>query len=232
MTLTLPTFRNPAAVPRAERFARWFARHGAQVALGVGMAAVAGALGFAIVLNQEKLQERAADQLSIARNRISAGKSKEALEVLDSVLAVNRVRPAALQAYVMKGELLLSENKAAEADAVYREALAQTTHPFYRALFLSGQASAAVVLQKWEEAEALLRSFLRDYPEHFLVPRATMELGRVQVVEKKWKEAQAAFERLVTLYPKSAWVPEAQAALAEIKTRRPPEKNEGSPQRM
>jgi tetratricopeptide (TPR) repeat protein len=221
MTMTLPTYRPNG--PRSEDapVVRWVRKHLAQLALAVGVGVLGGVLLFFIVLNRERLAERAADQLSMARGQAGARKVKEALQTLDTILETNRSSPAAMQAYVMKGELLLADNKAKEAEAVYVQALAQATEPAYRALFLSGQAYCAAGLEKWEEAAALNRQFLKEFPEHFLAPRVYMDLGRAEMGAGRWEDAQRAFEKLVTLYPKSVWVADAQALLAETRSHRP-----------
>lgn len=221
MTMTLPTYRPNG--PRSEDapVVRWVRKHLAQLALAVGVGVLGGVLLFFIVLNRERLAERAADQLSMARGQAGARKVKEALQTLDAILETNRSSPAAMQAYVMKGELLLADNKSKEAEAVYVQALAQATEPAYRALFLSGQAYCAAGLEKWEEAAALNRQFLKEFPEHFLAPRVYMDLGRAEMGAGRWEDAQRAFEKLVTLYPKSVWVADAQALLAETRSHRP-----------
>lgn len=221
MTTTFPTYRPNG--PRSEESpaARWVRRHWAQLALAAGVGLIGGVLTFFILLNRERLAERAADQLSVARNQAGARRVKEAFQTLDAVLATNRSSAAAMQAFVMKGELLLADNKMKEAEAVYGEALAQATEPAYRALFLSGQAFCAAGLEKWEDAAGLYQRFLKEYPEHFLAPRVYMDLGRAEMAAGRWADAQRAFEKLVTLYPKSVWVADAQASLAEARSHSP-----------
>lgn len=221
MNLTLPGYRTHKAPSRAEKWAAWAKTHWTQLALGGSVVAVILLLGIAIAASRARLRERTSEVLSTARYQAGTGKKKDAIATLDGVLKSDRTSPGALQAYSMKGELLYSEGQFAEAEAVYREAITQSNHPQYRPLFLMGQASCAVALQKSGEAADALSLFLKEFPDHFLAPRAHMELGRVRYSEQKWSDAQAAFEKVVTLYPKSSWAPEAQAFLAEIKTHLP-----------
>lgn len=213
--------RLPRETSRGEDLTHWIQKHWAQLALGVGLAAVAFALVIAIIYNRGKLAERAADQVSMARSQAAAGKTKEALDTLDATLRTNRTSAAAMQAYVLKGEMLLTDNRAKEAETVYREALSQAINPHYRPLFIAGIAAAAVEQRAWPEAAVQYEALIKDYPEHFLAPRAYMELGRLQMVQAKWPEAQATLERLVTLYPKTHWAAEAKTYLAEVKNRLP-----------
>ncbi len=219
---TLPG-RVQAPVTKSEKFAQWVLRHRAQLGLAFGLFVLAGFLAVAIVYNRRKLMEGGILQLSAARFQASQGKMKEALQSIDEVLRVQRTNPVAMQAYILKGEMLMQDRKFDEAAKLYQEGVGQASLPDYKALMVIGQASAAVELQKFSDAVALYEKFLHDYPNHYLVPRSYMELGRLRSVQKEWKEARAAYERLLTLYPKSPWAPEAQVHLATVKSQLPSE---------
>lgn len=215
--------RAQAPITKSEKGAQWLIRHRAQLGLAFGLFVLGGLLAVAIVFNRRKLMEGGILQLSAARFQASKGQMKEALQSIDEVLRVQRTSPVAMQAYVLKGEMLMQERKFDDAAKTYAEGFGQASLPSYKALLVMGQASAAVELQKFPEAVALYENFIRDYPDHYLVPRSYMELGRLRSVQKQWKEAQAAYERLLTLYPKSPWAPEGQANLSSVKSQIPAE---------
>lgn len=212
---TLPG-RTPESSSLGERSFRWLTAHRAQVALVIGMAALVALFSILIVVNRRRLADRGSDQLSMARMQLAAGKRKEALQILDDIVRSQRASAVALQAYVMKGEALMAEGKFSEASDLYEEAFLRATNVAYKPLFLAGMASASVELNMFAEAAGHYRTFLNDYPDHFLVPRVYLELGRLRLELKEPEEARKAFEKLVTLFPKSPWVAEAQSYLAGL----------------
>ena len=219
---TLPG-RVQAPVTKSEKATQWILRHRAQLGLAFGLFVLGGLLTVAIVFNRRKLMEGGILQLSSARYQASKGQMKEALQSIDEVLRVQRTNPVAMQAYILKGEMLMQDRKFDESAKNFQEGYGQASLPAYKALMVMGQASAEVERQKFPEAVTLYEKMIHDYPGHFLVPRSYMELGRLRSVQKQWKEAQAAYERLLTLYPKSPWAPEAQANLAAVKSQLPSE---------
>lgn len=219
---TLPG-RVQAPTTKSEKAAQWLVRHRAQLGLAFGLFVLGGLLTVAIVFNRRKLMEGGILQLSAARFQASKGQMKEALQSIDEVLRVQRTNPVAMQAYILKGEMLMQERKFDDAAKNYQEGARQASLPAYKALMVVGQASAAVEQQKFPEALTLYEKFIHDYPDHYLVPRSYMEKGRLHSVQKQWKDAQASYERLLTLYPKSPWAPEAQANLAAVKAQLPSE---------
>ncbi|MBK8575057.1 MAG: tetratricopeptide repeat protein [Elusimicrobia bacterium] len=215
--------RTQAPATRGEKMAQWIITHRAQLGLALGLLALTSALSVAIVFNRRKLMEGGILQLSSARYQASKGQMKEAIQSIDEVLRSQRTSPVAMQAYILKGELLTQAGKFEEAAKTYQEGYGQASLPDYRALMWMGQASAAVELQKYPEAVDLYDRFIRDYPGHYLIPRCYMEVGRIRSVQKQWKEARAAYERLLVLYPKSPWAEEAQANLNAVNALSPSE---------
>ena len=217
---TLPgSVKAPATA--SEKAAQWMIAHRAQLLLAFGIAVLAGGLTVAIVVNRQKLREGGILQLSAARFQASKGQVKEALGSIDEVLRAQRTNPVAMQAYILKGELLIQERKFEDAAKSYQEGVGQATLPAYKALMVVGLAAADVELKKFPEAIDQYERFLREFPDHYLVPRCYMELGRLRTIQNQPKEAQAAYERLLTLYPKSPWASEAQSNLAALKAALP-----------
>jgi tetratricopeptide (TPR) repeat protein len=219
---TLPG-RTQTPVTRTEKIAQWLFAHRAQLALAVGLLALTVVLALSIASKRRKLMEGSILQLSAARFQASKGQMKEAVQSIDEVLRTQRITPVAMQAYVLKGELLMQDGKFEEAAKSYAEGYGQSSLPAYKALMLMGQASAVVELRNYPEAIELYSRFLRDYADHYLVPRAYMEVGRLRSAQKQWKEAQEAYERVLTLYPKSPWAAEAQTNLTAVKAYLPSE---------
>jgi tetratricopeptide (TPR) repeat protein len=219
---TLPG-RDLAPATKGEKLAQWFFAHRAQFGLAFGLLVVGSGLGIAIGVNRSKMTERGIEQISVARMQSSQGKRKEALQTLEEVLTAHRTNPVAMQAYILKGEMLVQEKKFGEAAETYQEGFGQASFPAYKALMLVGWAAADVEMQKFPAAIERYGSFVRDFPDHYLVPRCLMELGRLHLAQKQWKEARATCERFLTLFPKSPWAPEAQANLAAAKAQLPPE---------
>lgn len=209
--------RTQAPVTKSEKFAHWILAHRAQLGLVFGLFVVGGGLTGAIVLNRRKLMEGGILQLSAARYQASKGQMKEALKSIDDVLSIQRTSPVAMQGYVLKGELLMQDRKFDEALKNYEDGARQASLPAFQALMVIGQAAASVELKKFPEAVRLYDQFIQKYPDHYLVPRSYMELGRLHSVQSQWKEAETVLERLLTLYPKSPWAAEAQTLLTSVK---------------
>jgi tetratricopeptide (TPR) repeat protein len=202
---------------RLEHGGRWLVRHWQQVLLALGALAVAGAFAALIFFNLQQLQSRAWEQLSTAQGLASRGQVEEALKNVEQLAASHRSGPLASQARLFKGDLLFQQGKGPEAAAAYQEALERADSPELQALALAGLAGARELAQTWDQAATHYERFIKDYPEHFLTPRAYEALGRIQMTQGRWKEAQATFERLITLYPTTPWAKDAQTALAQIK---------------
>lgn len=202
---------------RLERGARWIVSHWQQMGLILSALAVAGVLGFFVRYNLQKLKERAWEQLSYAQGQASHGQRAEALQTLSVLLASNRSGVLAVQAHLLKTDLLRMDGKTEDAIAAAREALRQANSPEYKALALSALAVALEQAQKWQEAEDAYQNFLKDFPEHFLSARMYESLGRVQMAQQKWSDAQGTLERLITLYPSTPWARNAQDLLTQAK---------------
>jgi len=215
MSSTLYTLRgrSPETKSKGDRFFAWAREHRAQLGLGLALAVLAGAFAALIAVNRGRLADRGADQLTMARMQLSAGRQKEALQILDEVIAGNRVNPVGLQATIIKGDLLMTTGKHAEASALYEEAHTRTTNATYKPLLLAGMAASAVEMKMFAEAVRHYQLLVKDYPEHLLAPRACMELGRLHRVLNAPEESRKAYEKVVALYPKSLWAAEAQSEM-------------------
>ncbi|MBL8023056.1 MAG: tetratricopeptide repeat protein [Elusimicrobia bacterium] len=211
-------------VTKGEKVAQWIVTHRAQLGLALVTLILAGGLAGLIVVNRKKLQEGGILQLAKARYQASQGAMKEALGAIDEVINTQRTNAVGMQAYILKGDILFSDRKFEEAAKNYRAGFGQASLPAYKVLMLAGQASSAVELQQYKEAIGFYDQLVRDYPDHFLVPRAYMELGRLHSALQQWAEAKVSYERLLTLYSKSPWAVEAEVNLAAVAAKLPSER--------
>jgi len=223
MSLMTPTHeRKDVVTQRVESAAQWVVSHWQQVGLGFVALATAGALTALVIQNLRKLQERNWDQLGQAQALASNGQRDQALQMANGILTNVRSGALASQAYMLQGDLLIQSGKPADALASYQSAVTQAETPELKALAVAGQSAALEESQKWPEAAAAYAQFIKDYPEHFLTPRAYLSLGRSQLQTNKPAEAQATLERLVTLYPTTTWAKDAQALLNSLRGAPPP----------
>ncbi|MBK8125148.1 MAG: tetratricopeptide repeat protein [Elusimicrobia bacterium] len=215
MSSTLYTLRgrSPGRQSATDRLFSWAREHRAQLGLALGLSVLAGGFAALIIVNRGRLADRGADQLTMARMQLSAGRQNEAFQILDEVIKGNRVNPVGLQAAVIKGDAFMQTEKFADASAVYEEAYTRTNHPAYKPILLAGMAAAAVEMKMHAEAVRHFQLFLKDYPEHLLAPRAYMELGRLHRALNAPEESRKVFEKVVALYPKSLWAAEAQSEM-------------------
>ncbi|MGQ0643887.1 MAG: tetratricopeptide repeat protein [Elusimicrobiota bacterium] len=208
------------SVPAPSRFdaaLRWLTAHWRQVALGLGVLALAALLGSVVAFNLGRLRARAWDQFAGAQNLAAQGKTAEALQAVDQVLSSQRSGSLAAQAKLLQGTLLQSEGKHAEAASAYAEASRLAPSPELRALSFLGEAQAREQAENYEAAAAAYEQFLKTFPDHFLAPRAWAALGRVHMTLRQWDKAQSAFESLVSRHSDTPWAQEAQEYLSVVK---------------
>lgn len=202
---------------RIERGAQWLVSHWQQVLTALAAAAVAGALTIFVAHNLRKLRAIAWEQLSSAQTLAARGDRAQALQIVNQLLASARSGSLVTQAHLFKGDVLLLDQKKAEALTAYQEALRQAPNEEMQALAEAGVATAQEQLGQWAGAEETYHRFIKTFPEHFLTARIYESLGRVQMIQNKWSEAQSTLERLITLYPTSAWARSAQDTLGAVK---------------
>ncbi len=195
----------------------WLVRHWQQVLLAFAAASLAGILASLVVANLGKAEERGWEQLSYVMSQMSQGQKPEALKTLDTLLSSQRSGPVAVNGFLLRSDILLSEGKKDEALAASREALRQAASPEYKAL---ASASVCYVLEedgKTSEAADAYGRFIKDFPDHFLTPRACAQQGRLLFSLGRLAEAKEVLEKLITLYPSTIWAGDAKAALEGMK---------------
>jgi TolA-binding protein len=60
---------------------------------------------------------------------------------------------------------------------------------------------------------------VKEFPEHFLTPRAHTALARNQMAQQKWADAKSTLEHLIVLYPATPWAKEAKDLLVQVRGR-------------
>lgn len=199
----------------------WLLRHWQQVLLALAVGATAAVLASVVENQLQKARERSWEQLSYALANASQGNRAEALKTLDALLDSQRSGPLAVQAFMMKSDLLSADGKKDEALAAAKEAVRQAASPEYKALASIRLAWALEESGKAAEASAEYAQFIKTFPDHFLTGRAYAQMGRLQLLQGRWTEAKSTFEKVVTLYPSTIWAQEAKASLEEIKKQVP-----------
>ncbi|MBI4396890.1 MAG: tetratricopeptide repeat protein, partial [Elusimicrobia bacterium] len=178
---------------------------------------VAGVLAILVIRNLKILRHRSWEQLAQAQVLASRGQGPQALQSVQELINSSRSGKILVLAYLLKGDLLLSEGKNEDAISAYQSASREAGIPEYKALALAGLAAAHEQAGNWPEAEIRYQQFIKEFPEHFLAGRIQEALGRVYMAQQKWTDAQSALERLVTLYPTTVWAQNAQDLLSQIK---------------
>lgn len=195
----------------------WIVRHWQQALLALGAVIVAVLLTVWVTSRLTSSRERGWESLSMAMNQVAQGHSDQAAKILDSLLGSQRSGPLAVQALLMKGDLLSAQGKTAEALASVREAQRQAVSPEYKALVSIALGNALERAGQSAQAAEQYAAFIAEFPDHFLVPRAYSELARIQAVSGKAPEARATYEKLITLYPATVWAQNAKAALESLR---------------
>lgn len=215
MTPKTPLRNNARPAAPAEP---WIVRHWQQVLLALGVA-LAAVLLTAVVTSRLKRAELASwERISLSLSQAAEGRRAEALATLDAALAAKRSGPPAVQALLIKSDLLLADGKKDEALAAAREARRQASSKEYVALTsislayaLDQSGNPALAAEEYER-------FINENPDHFIVPRASFQLARLKADQGDIPAARAAYEKLVTLYPSTIWARDAKEALEALNT--------------
>lgn len=111
------------------------------------------------------------------------------------------------------GTLIESQQPAAPQSVAVAPAAPQTAAPQNNApnpKSIYEAAYAQVLQQDYKGAQAGFRAFLRDYPEHALVPNALYWLGETYYVQQNYTDAAEAFDIVTAAYGASNKAPDSQ----------------------
>jgi tetratricopeptide (TPR) repeat protein len=195
----------------------WIVRHGQQVLLALAAAVAAVLIATFVVTRLQEAGQRAWEQLSYAESLAAQGRVPDAAKTIDSLLASRRTGPETVQALLLKSDLRLREGKKDEALAAAREALRQAVSTEYKSLASLSVARALEENGRPAEAGDAYGKFIKDFPDHFLVPRAYAQRARLMVSLGRLPEARVDFEKLITLYPSTLWAADAKKSLEDLK---------------
>jgi tetratricopeptide (TPR) repeat protein len=188
-------------------------------------AAVAAVLVTTFVVTRlQETERRAWEQLSYAQSLAAQGRNQDAAKTVDALLATRRTGTETVQALLLKSDLLLRERKKDEALAAAREALRQAVSTEYKSLSSLSVARALEEDGRAAEACDAYGRFVKEFPDHFLVPRAYAQQARLMASLGRLPEARANWEKLITLYPSSLWAADAKESLEDLKPPSPPAK--------
>src|SRR2546428_262646 len=148
----------------------------------------------------------------LGRARFALGDTESALEAFRRAQAA--ISPAeALEAKFWEAETLFRLRRFTEARAAY-DAVVKTDAAAPRAPeALYGLAWSDLELGRPETAIAELRELLARWPDHALVPSATLHLARTLAEQKRFGDALPLLEGFATKYPNHKQLPDAQYLL-------------------
>src|SRR2546427_3573856 len=148
----------------------------------------------------------------LGRARFALGDTESALEAFRRAQAA--ISPAeALEAKFWEAETLFRLRRFTEARAAY-DAVVKTDAAAPRAPeALYGLAWSDLELGRPETAIAELRELLARWPDHALVPSATLHLARTLAEQKRFGDALPFLEGFATKYPNHKQLPDAQYLL-------------------
>ena len=115
-----------------------------------------------------------------------------------------------------RGGVLLSLNRAAEAEAEFKSARANGGSSLYAEMAQLGEAQALVAQQKFDAAINLLTTLSATRDSRLPIDGVLMELARVSRKAGKTDQARAAFRRVVDEFPESGYAGEARQQLATL----------------
>jgi tetratricopeptide (TPR) repeat protein len=204
--------------------APWLVRHGQQALLALAAAVVAVLVTTFVVSRLQEAEQRAWEQVSYAESLAAQGHNSDAAKTLDAFLATRRTGPETVQALLLKSDLCLREGKKDDGLAAAREALRQAVSTEYKSLASLSVARALEEDGRPAEACDAYGRFVKDFPDHFLVPRAYAQQARLMVSLGRFPEARGNLEKLITLYPSSLWAADAKESLEDLKGQSAPAK--------
>jgi TolA-binding protein len=159
------------------------------------------------------------DLLLLGRARFALGDAESALEAFRRAQAA--APPAeALEAKFWEAETLFRLRRFAEARAAYDAVAKKDAAAPHAPDAYYGLAWSDLELRRPEPAIAEFRELLARWPEHALVPSATLYLARTLAEQKRFRDALPLLESFATKYPGHKQAPDAQylLGLARVKS--------------
>jgi tetratricopeptide (TPR) repeat protein len=208
----MPTARYTPMIPKVP----WVVRHAQQILVALGAAAVVLVLGAYVVSKLRQADSLAWERLSAARAQSLSGRRDEALKAINTLLGSRRSGPVAVQSSILKSEILIADGKPSDALLVAQQALRRSASPEYRSLAMVNLEYVQEENGDREGALNTCESFLKTFPDHYLVPRIQGVKGRLLFSLNRFAEAKETLENLVTLFPSTSWSEAAKSVLSHL----------------
>jgi TolA-binding protein len=138
--------------------------------------------------------------LQLGRARFSLGDAESALEAFRRAQAALPPAPS-LEAKFWEAETLFRLRRFAEARAAYDVVVKKDGGAPHAPDAFYGLAWSDLELRRPEAAIAELRELLARWPDHVLVPAATLHLARALAEQKRFGDALPLLESFATKYP-------------------------------
>ena len=150
--------------------------------------------------------------LLLGRARFALGDAESALEAFRRAQAAVPTAQS-LEAKFWEAETLFRLRRFADARAAYDVVVKKDATAPYAADAVYGLAWSDLELRRPEAAIAGFRELLARWPDHALVPAATLHLARTLAEQKRFGDALPILESFVTKYPGHKQLPDAQYLL-------------------
>jgi TolA-binding protein len=205
--------------PKIEGVLRWVIDHRPLFLIVAGAVVLGGLVTSVFVLRRQEKTGADWTRLSQAQFLAAQKKDAEALQVLNDVHATTPDADARLHSSYYIGQIALTEKKYDDAIAAFSEIVSSARGHALRPLALSSLGFAYEEKGDFNNAVQSYRTFMTDYPEHFLGSRMQLALGRALAAAGDTAGAKEALTHLIDLYPTSPWAENARQILDKVKTR-------------
>lgn len=191
--------------------------HGRNIAIGIGIVALAIAGIIIFQRNQGAAERAASTQLFVAARDIDANQIDAAAAKLTDIVSRHGGTPAGVRARFFLAELELRRGNAALADEHFKSFLGKTgSSDYFWAAAQRGRGAALENQSKFPEAAAAYESVLRGAVGDEEKARALLDVARVKRQAGDTAGALAAAERVIADHPASRSIGAARTLKAEL----------------
>jgi TolA-binding protein len=168
------------------------------------------------IARYRQTQKAVSDRLSMAQSQLYQGQTDQGIATLNDIINKFPTSPVAFEARLIKADHLIDAQNYPEAETTLLPVI-KNGRP--KNVIPLGMSLLGVVYensQKYKEAIDLYKSFLDQYPSHFLTPKIYESLARVYEITGANDQAVPIYEKLAALYPETGWAKLANARLAAL----------------
>ncbi|MCG2725617.1 MAG: tetratricopeptide repeat protein [Elusimicrobia bacterium] len=170
-------------------------------------------LGSFFALRYSQIKKAAWKELFMAKQQAKMGKIDLANQSLAKIETGFSNTTAAGYAFLLKGDILFTQQKYEDAAAAYQKASDFAKPETIVPVALSNIGKSQEAGKDFDKAIASYKSFLERYPEHFLAPEAHFSIATIYEMQDKKDEAKSAYEKIAILYPQTLWSESAKTKL-------------------